>query len=86
MNHFPLPLLIKLIRIDYIMPYTVETGSHGCNGSQKSISHPDGYHRILLPQCLSGTDGIVIDTADTLSYPELKPAANTEGGKHTRFP
>ena len=39
---------VELVRIIYIVPYTVEAACDGGYGSHECVAHPNGEYRVLL--------------------------------------
>ncbi len=65
----------QLPAIDDILPQDIRTGSNRRQRIEIGMCHPNSQNRILLPQCLTATDTVIIDRADSLSQKNCKQQA-----------
>lgn len=82
---FLLSVLIQLVRVYNVVPYTVEAAGNGSDGGEERVAHPDGKHRVLLAERLSARYPVVIYAAHLASEPELQQTAYQRRGNEAQF-
>lgn len=61
-----------LVTVPQIVPDAVETSGDARHGVEEGVATPDEKHRVLLPQGLPRTDGVMMAMADPTAEAELQ--------------
>ena len=67
-----------------VLPNDIQRGYDAAQGIQIALRHPDGQHRVFLPQGLSARHTVAITLADDMADEELQETQENGNYHHPK--